>query len=191
MPATTDVAPAPAPPAAAPDTRLVIPTQGPSTGLRTVVHRSRSRRRRARHAGREGHARKRDHVVGRAAPAHADREPSWTEGVPDARGRSHDVARRSFGVCQQPSRRRVPEHPRQLRGAAGHQGRRGLLPDRRARRCRGPQESRRERHDPARARRRQSRHRSDPVGDGAGALPRAVGDARRLHRTGARGRASR
>jgi N-acetylmuramoyl-L-alanine amidase len=36
-PATTDVAPAPAPPAAAPDTRLVIPTQGPSTGLRTVV----------------------------------------------------------------------------------------------------------------------------------------------------------
>jgi N-acetylmuramoyl-L-alanine amidase len=37
MPATTDVAPAPAPPAAAPDTRLVIPTQGPSTGLRTVV----------------------------------------------------------------------------------------------------------------------------------------------------------
>jgi N-acetylmuramoyl-L-alanine amidase len=36
-PATTDVAPAPAPPAAAPDTRLVIPTQGPATGLRTVV----------------------------------------------------------------------------------------------------------------------------------------------------------
>jgi N-acetylmuramoyl-L-alanine amidase len=36
-PATTDVAPAPAPPVAAPDTRLVIPTQGPSTGLRTVV----------------------------------------------------------------------------------------------------------------------------------------------------------
>ena len=36
-PATTDIAPAPAPPAAAPDTRLVIPTQGPSTGLRTVV----------------------------------------------------------------------------------------------------------------------------------------------------------
>jgi len=37
MPATTDVAPVPAPPAAAPDTRLVIPAQGPSTGLRTVV----------------------------------------------------------------------------------------------------------------------------------------------------------
>ena len=37
MPATTDVVPAPAPPAAAPDTRLVIPTPGPSTGLRTVV----------------------------------------------------------------------------------------------------------------------------------------------------------
>jgi N-acetylmuramoyl-L-alanine amidase len=37
MPATTDVAPVPAPPAAAPDTRVVIPTQGPSTGLRTVV----------------------------------------------------------------------------------------------------------------------------------------------------------
>jgi N-acetylmuramoyl-L-alanine amidase len=36
LPTTTDVAPAPAP-AAAPDTRLVIPTQGPSTGLRTVV----------------------------------------------------------------------------------------------------------------------------------------------------------
>jgi N-acetylmuramoyl-L-alanine amidase len=39
LPSTTDVAPtpAPAPPAAAPDTRLVIPAQGPSTGLRTVV----------------------------------------------------------------------------------------------------------------------------------------------------------
>jgi N-acetylmuramoyl-L-alanine amidase len=37
MPATTDVAPVPAPPSPAPDTRLVIPTQGPSTGLRTVV----------------------------------------------------------------------------------------------------------------------------------------------------------
>jgi N-acetylmuramoyl-L-alanine amidase len=38
MPATTDVAPAiPVPPSPAPDTRLVIPTQGPSTGLRTVV----------------------------------------------------------------------------------------------------------------------------------------------------------
>ena len=37
MPATTDVAPIPAPPSPAPDTRLVIPTQGPSTGLRTVV----------------------------------------------------------------------------------------------------------------------------------------------------------
>ena len=36
LPATTDVAPAPAP-SPAPDTRLVIPTQGPSTGLRTVV----------------------------------------------------------------------------------------------------------------------------------------------------------
>ena len=36
LPATTDVAPAP-PPVPAPDTRLVIPTQGPSTGLRTVV----------------------------------------------------------------------------------------------------------------------------------------------------------
>ena len=36
-PATTDALPAPAPPAAAPDTRLVMPTQGPSTGLRTVV----------------------------------------------------------------------------------------------------------------------------------------------------------
>ena len=35
--ATTDVAPIPVPPAPAPDTRLVIPTQGPSTGLRTVV----------------------------------------------------------------------------------------------------------------------------------------------------------
>jgi N-acetylmuramoyl-L-alanine amidase len=35
LPATTDLAPVPAP--AAPDTRLVIPTQGPSTGLRTVV----------------------------------------------------------------------------------------------------------------------------------------------------------
>jgi len=38
LPSTTDVAPTPAPPpAAAPDTRLVIPAQGPSTGLRTVV----------------------------------------------------------------------------------------------------------------------------------------------------------
>jgi N-acetylmuramoyl-L-alanine amidase len=37
MPAITDVAPTPAPPAAAPDTGLVIPAQGPSTGLRTVV----------------------------------------------------------------------------------------------------------------------------------------------------------
>ena len=37
MPATTDVAPTPAPPSPAPDTRLVIPAQGPATGLRTVV----------------------------------------------------------------------------------------------------------------------------------------------------------
>ena len=38
MPSTTDAAPAiPVPPSPAPDTRLVIPTQGPSTGLRTVV----------------------------------------------------------------------------------------------------------------------------------------------------------
>jgi N-acetylmuramoyl-L-alanine amidase len=38
LPATTDVATAaPAPPSPAPDTRLVIPAQGPSTGLRTVV----------------------------------------------------------------------------------------------------------------------------------------------------------
>jgi len=39
LPSTTDVAPTPTPtpPAAAPDTRLVIPAQGPSTGLRTVV----------------------------------------------------------------------------------------------------------------------------------------------------------
>ena len=36
LPATTDAAPAPAP-SPAPDTRLVIPTQSPSTGLRTVV----------------------------------------------------------------------------------------------------------------------------------------------------------
>lgn len=36
LPATTDAAPAPAP-SPAPDTRLVIPTLGPSTGLRTVV----------------------------------------------------------------------------------------------------------------------------------------------------------
>ena len=36
LPATTDVASTPAP-APAPDTPLVIPTQGPSTGLRTVV----------------------------------------------------------------------------------------------------------------------------------------------------------
>jgi N-acetylmuramoyl-L-alanine amidase len=36
LPATTEVAPTPAP-SPAPDTRLVIPTQGPSTGLRTVV----------------------------------------------------------------------------------------------------------------------------------------------------------
>ena len=36
LPPTTDAAPAP-PPSPAPDTRLVIPTQGPSTGLRTVV----------------------------------------------------------------------------------------------------------------------------------------------------------
>jgi N-acetylmuramoyl-L-alanine amidase len=36
LPATTDAAPAPAP-SPAPDTRFVIPTQGPSTGLRTVV----------------------------------------------------------------------------------------------------------------------------------------------------------
>jgi N-acetylmuramoyl-L-alanine amidase len=36
LPATTDAAPAPAP-SPAPDTRLVIPTQGPATGLRTVV----------------------------------------------------------------------------------------------------------------------------------------------------------
>jgi N-acetylmuramoyl-L-alanine amidase len=39
LPSTTDVAPTPAPtpPAATPDTRLEIPTPGPSTGLRTVV----------------------------------------------------------------------------------------------------------------------------------------------------------
>ncbi len=37
QPATTDIAPVPAPPSPAPDTRLVIPAQGPSTGLRTVV----------------------------------------------------------------------------------------------------------------------------------------------------------
>jgi len=36
LPATTDTTAAPAP-SPAPDTRLVIPTQGPSTGLRTVV----------------------------------------------------------------------------------------------------------------------------------------------------------
>src|SRR5918993_280427 len=36
LPATTETAPTP-PPSPAPDTRLVIPTQGPSTGLRTVV----------------------------------------------------------------------------------------------------------------------------------------------------------
>ncbi len=36
LPATTETAPTPAP-SPAPDTRLVIPTQGPSTGLRTVV----------------------------------------------------------------------------------------------------------------------------------------------------------
>lgn len=36
LPATTDAAPTPAP-SPAPDTRLVIPTLGPSTGLRTVV----------------------------------------------------------------------------------------------------------------------------------------------------------
>ncbi|HWI20650.1 MAG TPA: N-acetylmuramoyl-L-alanine amidase, partial [Vicinamibacterales bacterium] len=39
LPSTTDAAatPAPVPAPPAPDTRLVIPTQGPSTGLRTVV----------------------------------------------------------------------------------------------------------------------------------------------------------
>ncbi len=38
FPATTDALPAiPVPPSPAPDTRLVIPTQGPATGLRTVV----------------------------------------------------------------------------------------------------------------------------------------------------------
>ena len=38
LPPTTEAAPAPAlPPTPAPDTRLVIPTQRPSTGLRTVV----------------------------------------------------------------------------------------------------------------------------------------------------------
>ncbi len=36
LPATTDAAPPPTP-SPAPDTRLVIPTQGPSSGLRTVV----------------------------------------------------------------------------------------------------------------------------------------------------------
>jgi len=36
LPATTDAAPAPAP-SPAPDTRVVIPTQSPATGLRTVV----------------------------------------------------------------------------------------------------------------------------------------------------------
>ena len=36
LPATTEAAPTPAP-SPAPDTRLVIPTQGPSSGLRTVV----------------------------------------------------------------------------------------------------------------------------------------------------------
>jgi N-acetylmuramoyl-L-alanine amidase len=36
LPATTDAAPVPVP-SPAPDTRFVIPTQGPSTGLRTVV----------------------------------------------------------------------------------------------------------------------------------------------------------
>lgn len=36
LPATTEAAPTPTP-SPAPDTRLVIPTQGPSTGLRTVV----------------------------------------------------------------------------------------------------------------------------------------------------------
>jgi N-acetylmuramoyl-L-alanine amidase len=40
LPSTTEAAvpaPAPVPPSPAPDTRLVMPTQGPSTGLRTVV----------------------------------------------------------------------------------------------------------------------------------------------------------
>jgi N-acetylmuramoyl-L-alanine amidase len=38
LPSTTEaVAPAPVPVSPAPDTRLIIPTQGPSTGLRTVV----------------------------------------------------------------------------------------------------------------------------------------------------------
>ena len=38
LPATTEAAPTPAPaPTPPPDTRLVIPTQGPSSGLRTVV----------------------------------------------------------------------------------------------------------------------------------------------------------
>jgi N-acetylmuramoyl-L-alanine amidase len=37
LPPTTEAAPIPVPPSPAPDTRLVIPAQGPSTGLRTVV----------------------------------------------------------------------------------------------------------------------------------------------------------
>jgi N-acetylmuramoyl-L-alanine amidase len=37
LPSTTEAAPIPVPPSPAPDTRLVIPAQGPSTGLRTVV----------------------------------------------------------------------------------------------------------------------------------------------------------
>ena len=46
-------------------------------------------------------------------------------------------ARRSLRVRQQPPGRRLPQHPRQRRGAAVHQGRRGLLPERGARRRRG------------------------------------------------------
>jgi N-acetylmuramoyl-L-alanine amidase len=37
LPSTTETTAIPVPPSPAPDTRLVIPTQGPSTGLRTVV----------------------------------------------------------------------------------------------------------------------------------------------------------
>ena len=168
-----------------------FPSQGPSTGLRTVVIDPGHGGEELGTQGAKGTLEKDITLSVARRLAHADRKPPRRQGVPDPRGRPHAVARRSLGVRQQPPGRRVSQHPRQFGGAPGAQGRGGVLPDRGARRRRGAQAGRRQRHDPAGARRRLARDRSDPVGDGAGPLPRTVGGARRLRRAGAGRRASR
>ena len=184
MPATTDVAPAPAPPAAAPDTRLVIPTRGPSTGLRTVVL----------DPGHGG-----DELGTQGAKGTLEKEITLSVArrlrtlIESRLGLKVFLTREDDRTMSLDERSAFANNHRadvflsihansavrpSIKGAEVYY----LTVERGG--CRGPEESRRERHDPAGARRRQSRHRLDSVGDGAGALPRAVGHARRIHRTG-------